>query len=193
MFTNGNSVTTPTLNVNGTGDIDIKVVICGNKAYLSDSYSQMSTGESGYISRVPALKTGTFRFNSSSFSEMWQPYTVLDLMYDGTDWVIMGNPVVESFYSINTSNGYGYRVYADGKIEQWGYASAPSSEQQTQISFPIQFSNKPSVQVTLNGTSDSDLGQTYLSQVQASKTSIKFDSNYGNTSKVRSFWYATGY
>lgn len=101
MFSNGNSAASPTLNVSSTGDIDIKVNKAGSKV-------------------TPINHTGYWRGASSTSSEMWQPKTILELMYDGTDWVIIGNPVVESYYASNK----GYSVYADGKIEQWRYWNA---------------------------------------------------------------------
>ena len=97
MFTNGNSADNPTLNVNGTGAKPIKVVKAGAKV-------------------VPVTHTGYWRGATSTSVEMWQPYTILELMYDGTDWVIVGNPTVESYYSDTVS----YTVKADGLIEQWG-------------------------------------------------------------------------
>ena len=96
MFTNGNSNNAPTLNVNSTGEKDIKVVKAGAKI-------------------TPPVHTGKWRGASSATTEGWQPMTTLELMYDGTDWVIIGNPVVEDYSS---SDG-GYTVYANGLIIQW--------------------------------------------------------------------------
>ena len=103
MFTNGNSASAPTLNVNNTGAKSIKVVKAGEKV-------------------VPVNHTGYWRGASTTSSEMWQPYTILEMMYDGTDWVIVGNPTVES-YSSDTAS---YEVKADGLIEQWGEVSISS-------------------------------------------------------------------
>lgn len=94
MFTNGNSADNPTLNVNGTGAKPIKVVKAGAKV-------------------VPVTHTGYWRGSTTASVEMWQPYTILEFMYDGTDWVIVGNPTVES-YSSDTAS---YEVKADGLIE----------------------------------------------------------------------------
>ena len=96
MFQNGNNAVAPTLNVSGTGAKDIKVIKAGSKV-------------------TPINHTGYWRGDSNTSSEMWQPYTTLDLMYDGTDWVICGNPVVEDY----SSNDGGYTVYANGLIMQW--------------------------------------------------------------------------
>ena len=96
IFTNGNSNNAPTLNVNSTGAKNIKVVRAGAKI-------------------TPPVHTGKWRGASSATTEGWQPLTTLELMYDGTDWVIIGNPVVEDYYSSSQS----YTVYANGLTKQW--------------------------------------------------------------------------
>ena len=103
MFTNGNSAAAPTLNVSSTGAKNIKVVKAGAKI-------------------TPPVHTGKWRGASSATTEGWQSLTTLELMYDGTDWVITGNPVVEDYFSDSQS----YTVYANGLIEQWG--TKPSSQ-----------------------------------------------------------------
>ena len=115
MFTNGNSADNPTLNVNGTGNKPIKVVKAGAKV-------------------VPVTHTGYWRGSTTTSVEMWQPYTILEFMYDGTDWVIVGNPTVES-YSSDTAS---YEVKADGLIEQWGKSSSESGKET--INLPVTLS-----------------------------------------------------
>ena len=113
MFTNGNSNNAPTLNVNSTGAKNIKVVKAGAKI-------------------TPPVHTGNWRGASSATTEGWQPLTTLELMYDGTDWVIIGNPVVEDYFSASQS----YTVYANGLIEQQGNHLNSSGKT---ITFPISF------------------------------------------------------
>ena len=117
MFINGNSNNAPTLNVNSTGVKNIKVVKAGSKI-------------------TPPVHTGKWRGASSATIEGWQPLTTLELMYDGTDWVIIGNPVVEDYYSESEN----YIVYANGLIEQYAYLHQPTSNELT-IDFPIVFNN----------------------------------------------------
>lgn len=68
---------------------------------------------------------------SSNFM-VWDRYTILDLMYDGTYFVIMGNPVLlwgKNVHSYTTSVSTNepptgnYIVRANGEIEQWGAIS----------------------------------------------------------------------
>lgn len=130
MFTKGNSAASPTLNVNSTGAKAIKVVRAGAKI-------------------VPTNKTGYWRGASSTSSEMWQPYTTLELLYDGTDWVIMGNPVTESGTSgaiagSKVTYAY-YTVYADGKTEVELYAKQGalelSKDAEYTFKYPVIFKN----------------------------------------------------
>lgn len=120
MFLNGNTGANPTLNVNNTGAKAIYVLTNGARV-------------------TPKLKKGYWRGASTAADEMWQPYTILDLMYGGTYWMIIGNPVVESYYSSNKS----YTVYADGKIEQWGNKTSDFASGKLQtVTFPVSFSDR---------------------------------------------------
>ena len=140
MFINGNSNNAPTLNVNSTGAKNIKVVKAGAKI-------------------TPPVHTGKWRGASSATTEAWQPLTTLELMYDGTDWVIIGNPVVEDYYSENQ----GYTVYANGLMIQWGFYNANTTL--TTIGglsncayFPVAFTNKPVMtQSFTDAINDNDL------------------------------------
>lgn len=112
MFVNENIADNPMLNVNNTGAKYIKVIKAGAKI-------------------TPVNHTGYWRGAFGTRTEMWQPYTILELMYDGTDWVIVGNPIVES-YSSDTA---GYTVKADGLIEQWLVDQSNSESVRLPISF----------------------------------------------------------
>lgn len=157
MFTNGNSADNPTLNVNGTGAKPIKVVKAGAKV-------------------VPVTHTGYWRGSTTTSVEMWQPYTILEFMYDGTDWVIVGNPTVES-YSSDTAS---YEVKADGLIEIFGIATKWNADA---FMHPVWFREFNVVTMTTfggNGTfttnigAESDLKQTYFWQAGGAPTRIYF-------------------
>ena len=95
----------PTLNINGTGAKAIKAVKAGS---LVD------------------VRSHTARWEGSATSSVrtWDDNTVLELMYDGTQWVIVGNPILCSYYtnSVSTSSVVinSYEVYANGMIYQYG-------------------------------------------------------------------------
>ena len=118
MFTNGNSNNAPTLNVNSTGAKNIKAVNAG-------------------VKMTPLLHTGKWRGATTATTEAWQPLTTLELIYDGTDWVIIGNPVVEDYFSGNQ----GYTVYANGLIEQWGRKDSYTTSQNP-ITLAISYTSK---------------------------------------------------
>lgn len=125
MFTNGNNVVTPTLNVNDTGAKEIKVVHQGVIKSLSNTNSNTA---------VKALKSfGNPLVNLDDL--MWQQNVILELMYYNNAWVIIGNPVVIKG-SAGSDEPFSYKVYADGSIEQRGYKTPGFAT----IYFPIKFS-----------------------------------------------------
>lgn len=157
MFTNGSSALQPTLNVSGTGAKPIKVVKAGAKV-------------------VPVTHTGYWRGATSTSVEMWQPYTILEFMYDGTDWVIVGNPTFES-YSSDTAS---YEVKADGLIEIFGVVTKWNTDV---FMHPVHFENFNVVTMETfggNGNSttsigtESDLKQTYLNVHGGTLTKVHF-------------------
>ena len=81
--------------------------------------------------------SGKWRGASSAFNEVWQPYTTLELMYDGMNWVIMGDPVIESYFTTDS----GYEKKANGLIRQWGTVAGVSDKNTYDINLPIAFSN----------------------------------------------------
>jgi hypothetical protein len=95
----------PTLNINGTGAKAIKAVKAGS---LVD------------------VRSHTARWEGSATSSVrtWDDNTVLELMYDGTEWVIVGNPILCSYYtggvSTSSTDINSYEVYANGMIYQYG-------------------------------------------------------------------------
>ena len=100
LFANANSAANPTLNVSFdgstfTGAKAIKAVKAGQKI-------------------VPPVHSGKWRGAEDYTDEMWQPYTTLELIYDGIDWVIMGNPEFENW----SNDTEGYTVLANGLITQ---------------------------------------------------------------------------
>lgn len=180
MFTNGNTQSLPSLNVSGTGAKVIQVIRGGQKV-------------------TPELKTGYWRGASATSDEMWQPYTILDFIYDGTNWVIVGNPVIENY---EDGSGNGYTVYADGKIEQWGYHTntATSVNLSIDIDLFIQYSdtnykfmrsdNMPNTGNTTTANHGTLRGMLGYNAKTTSKVTVGCDGN----SYIYGFdWEAKGY
>lgn len=87
----------PTLNINGLGAKPIKAVRAGQ---LVDIIAH----------------TGYWEGASSTSQRVWDNNTTLELIYDGTNWVVVGNPVLCSYFATDKS----YSVYANGELEMWG-------------------------------------------------------------------------
>ena len=167
MFTNGNSNNAPTLNVNSTGAKNIKVVKAGAKI-------------------TPPVHTGKWRGASSATTEAWQPLTTLELMYDGTDWVIIGNPIVEDYYSESQS----YIVYANGFIDIMGYEEITQNNagELKSIIFPITFTQTTPMCTTGLARQNTDglpAGAVSIQQINESGLSFGFviSANYVKGSK----------
>ena len=81
VFTDGNSVARPTLNVNNTGAKEI----CGPHGETLDAIITPSD-----------IPSGLDNVRGSSICS-WDWNTVLDLYYDGTYWDVIGDPIVIRF------------------------------------------------------------------------------------------------
>ena len=109
----------PTLNINGLGAKPIKAVRAGQ---LIDIIAH----------------TGYWEGASSTSQRVWDNNTTLELIYDGTNWVVVGNPILCSYLISNSGSTSlqrnSYLVYANGVIHQWGtfdYGSAASYIKET--------------------------------------------------------------
>lgn len=118
LFNRNNTSSNPTININSLGAHAMKVMQSGSKINVPRHY-------------------GKWRGATSNSYERWPDGTILELMYDGTYWVIVGNPMLENY---NDSAGGGYTVYADGFIEQWGTYTGRGVNN---ITFPISHSYTP--------------------------------------------------
>ena len=102
-FFNGNSVSTPTLNVNNTGAIQIRGF---NDKTIKSPYGSSSDG-----------------------CYTWTAKTVLDLFYNGTYWQVIGNPIVHQMGTSNFLKVY-LNGYKEGSI-QYSFTLNPSTSPQT--------------------------------------------------------------
>lgn len=99
LFTNGNNIANPTLNVNNTGAKEIRVKQGSEYVTLS--------AENG------ALRQGSYG---------WQKNTLLELYYNGSYWVANENAIVHE--KLNSELGYlSSRVFINGRKEIWGGTS----------------------------------------------------------------------
>lgn len=117
LFVNENSEANPTLRVNSETAVAIKALKGGTKI-------------------APPVHNWKWRGASTATDETWQPYTQLDLMYDGTDFVILGNPLVE--------DGDTYSIYANG----WNDFDRTTLDFSSKVDLP---------KVTISSTTPTDL------------------------------------
>lgn len=76
--------------------------------------------------------TGYWEEAATSSTRVCDANTHLDLVYNGTEWQIMGNPILCSYFTSNNGTAANQRnsyiVYADGLIHQWGTMDHGSAE-----------------------------------------------------------------
>ena len=120
-------------------------------------------------------------YNTSKPNKVWDAYTTLELMYTGSEWLVMGNPVLCSHYS-ETLN---YTVFANGMIEQRGVVSASAT-------FPVKFFKTPFVTLRIyapSTSSDSKLYPfIYTIDVTGLQVKVKWGADYtvsDNTDSIR--------
>lgn len=86
-------------------------------------------------------------YNSNKPHKVWDEYTTLELMWTGTEWLVMGNPVVCSY----TSSDRSYLVLTDGFFKEWGHLSqTPARTFQTDITVFITHKTYYTILVTPN-------------------------------------------
>ena len=92
--------------------------------------------------------TGYWEGASSTSQRVWDNNTTLELIYDGTNWVVVGNPVLCSYFATDKS----YSVYANGFIHQWGRRNNGSNSRglDYDLTFPIVFNSGTSYVINVS-------------------------------------------
>lgn len=129
IFINGNDVANPTININDTGAKEIRVYRNQQTLPLSKIYG--------------ANQSGAYK---------WDKGVVLQLRYDGTYWIVVGNPIVKQ--KISDYRGGApidqHKVYIDGYKEIYGFNSG-SSELDLGIQFEYTENINGDVEIHLYG------------------------------------------
>ena len=129
--------------------------------------------------------SGKWRGAASAFDEVWQTYTTLELMYDGTNWVIMGDPVIESYFTTD----YGYEKKANGLIRQWGIDKTYANVHE--ITLPLSYSNTDYVIMAM-GLATSEYANANVLGYAVSANKIKLDTSQPSW-KPYMYWFTIGY
>lgn len=146
LFINKNTENSPNIKIVDSNNTviatkEIKAILSGSKKSLSQkTISYYKHGLNG-------------SWTATTDQKVWDAYTTLELIYDGTDFVIMGNPILlagEDFVitppasaTDNPITTGSFNVYANGYIEQWGISRPASATVQynTDIVLPIVMSD----------------------------------------------------
>ena len=129
--------------------------------------------------------TGKWRGAASASDEVWQAYTTLELMYDGTYWVIMGDPVIESYFTTDS----GYEKKANGLIRQWGLHKTQTNLHE--ITLDVSYSNTDYVIMAM-GQATSEYANANVYGYAVSTNIIKLDTSQLDW-KVYMYWFTIGY
>lgn len=169
------------INENTENSPNIKIVDSNNTVIATKEIKAISNS-----SKV-SLNTKTLHYYTHELNgawthhdeqRVWNGYTTLELIYDGTDFVIMGNPILlagKDFVTAppasvtdNPITG-SFTVYANGLIEEQGMSSTESGTET--VSLPITYSNgNYNLQVEVAETKSSSTlgpGQFWQSNVYA--------------------------
>ena len=169
LFSNANTAATPTLNVNSTGAIAIKV-------------------GSGATSTDPA--------NPSTTSGAWngiQANVIYEAYYDGTYWRLSranGNMLGVKAYYFSADSGY--IVFTNGLIEQWGISNISTTQNKTSVTFPIPYTNQPPVVITDIYYSGLGTWDYPIFTTDITKTTFTY-YHYSTSANGKVYWKAIGY
>ena len=165
----------PTLNINGLGAKPIKAVRAGQ---LVDIIAH----------------TGYWEGAGSTSQRVWDNNTTLELIYDGTNWVVVGNPVLCSYFATDKS----YSVYSNGEIRQWGRRNNGSNTRALDydLIFPIEFSSGTSYVINVsaqrNGSGECAMTPTGYTISSAKAHIGAYGISSSNTAQYLS-WEVMGY
>ena len=127
-------------------------------------------------------------YSATYKNKVWDAYTTLELMWDGTNWIVMGNPVLCSYFSTTQS----YTVYANGLIEQYGIVDASSSN--TTVTFPISYTTKYFPYFGYQSDNSNGMNHRALGVYSLYNTDLSLTGfTICGSSVMRRFWMTRGY
>lgn len=127
-------------------------------------------------------------YTPSKANKVWDAYTTLELMYTGSEWIVMGNPVLCSYFS----NTQSYTVYANDLKVQWGDKSfSATSDARITVSLPISMNSYYASASFVTA----DYTFTGLQTVERNSSSVQFYGArfYASGSASEIIWYVIGY
>lgn len=169
---------------------DIKSSVAVNTVYFSFAGGSEIVECMGNDIKSHEYTSANPNYNASYPHVVFKAGTTLTLMYDEDGrWYIIGNPEVDSYHD---ANGNGYKVYADGTIEQWGI-NVPNNYSSTPYTLPVAYSNTDSYIVLGNSNSPMSSIRFAMFLRQSGSTFLaKSTTASGSTSDTFN-WRSTGY
>ena len=143
--------------------------------------------ETNSISQLVDLKSHVFtggNWSSDFANKVWDAYTTLELMWTGSEWLVMGDTVLCSYFSTSQS----YTVKANGLIEQWGTVTYSHA-------YAVCYTQKavPTIR-SFNQETTSLLGNFIASSTNTSFTvELKWGDYTTSNNTIEIEWYAIGY
>lgn len=182
VFTNGNSVASPTLGINGTSTDEIRVLSEGSILPLTSKWGSTSQG-----------------------AYQWDGSVVLELYYNGTYWLVINNPIVaikKTCSSGTSSSSPAYKCYLNGWKEIRGYVSIGNVSNKTDLertfTLPITMSDTTyhvslSTKHTLSSNANSGEEMTYYGDATTLKIHFYNRNESSTMSNVNLTWMIQGY
>lgn len=182
VFTNGNSIASPTLGINGTSTDEIRVLSESSILPLTSKWGSTSQG-----------------------AYQWDGSVVLELYYNGTYWLVINNPIVASKKTCSSgtsSSSPAYKCYLNGWKEIRGYVSIGNVSNRTDLertfTLPITMSDTTyyvslSTKHTLSSNANSGEEMTYYGDATTLKIHFYNRNESSTMSNVNLTWMIQGY
>ena len=160
------------LFVNGHNCVD-------STTYMTLNGYNVMVNKNGSLINLPIHE---FTESSNIVYKSLQANTILNLFFDGTQFVVIGNPIVLSSTD--------YTIYANGLIKQWGKETTGFSNGLKTITLPIPYSNTDYLAFqSMNYASGSGYVDTI---VILSNNSVRLSATIEEANRVVS-WFTQGY
>lgn len=166
--------------------VDFTNFVLSNFCKISVKFSNANTADSPTLN-VNGTGAKSIKINNSTSTIIYFPAnTIIDFIYDGSDW-IMENKIVESYIS----GANWYKIYADGWKEQGGTVTATTDS--TNVSLGIAFIGTVyNVSVTSTGNRSANVAVSNL-QIPTRTTGYFTLLAYANERVAPIMWEARGY
>lgn len=158
-----NQSSTPITSVSSLSTSNVQIALCGTCATAAATQIKIVSASNfapsvGSVVRVyfsiantasePQMQVGNdtnrpmkaMLGGSKVWMKGWDAGVTLDFRFDGTDWVVVGNPVVSSVYDTGGDSDC-YEQFANGRLHCWGVKSLAAETTSISITFGKAFSD----------------------------------------------------